>query len=90
MQLKRRFTTSGDAPFAALEFRFASSEIRNPDGTVEMIADNIVPTPNPPPMKEEDIKKAEPSIKVYPTHHGVKNHVPLIESSKTDIHRAVV
>ena len=41
MQFKRRFTTSGDAPFAALEFRFAASEIRNPDGTVVFQAENV-------------------------------------------------
>ena len=41
MQFKRRFTTSGDNPFAALEFRFAASEIRNPDGTVVFQAENV-------------------------------------------------
>jgi ribonucleoside-diphosphate reductase alpha chain len=41
MQFKRRFTTSGAEPFAALEFRFASSEIRNPDGTVVFQAENV-------------------------------------------------
>ena len=41
MQFKRRFTVSGAEPFAALEFRFASSEIRNPDGTVVFQAENV-------------------------------------------------
>ena len=26
---------------------------------------------------------------IHPTHHRVKNHVPLMESTKTDLHRAV-
>ena len=41
MQFKRRFTTSGAEPFGALEFRFATSEIRNPDGTVVFQAENV-------------------------------------------------
>ena len=41
MQFTRRFTTSGADPFGALDFRFASSEIRNPDGTVVFQAENV-------------------------------------------------
>ncbi len=41
MHFQRRFTTPGSAPFAAIEFRFASSEIRNPDGTVVFQAADV-------------------------------------------------
>ena len=41
MLFERRFTTAGSDPYAALEFRFASSEIRNPDGTVVFQAENV-------------------------------------------------
>ncbi|MEC8246061.1 MAG: vitamin B12-dependent ribonucleotide reductase [Pseudomonadota bacterium] len=41
MLFERRFTTAGSDPYAALEFRFASSEIRNPDGTVVFQAKNV-------------------------------------------------
>ena len=41
MKFERRFTTAGEAPYASLEFRFASSEIKNPDGTVVFRAENI-------------------------------------------------
>ena len=41
MKFERRFTTEGKDPYASLEFRFASSEIRNPDGTVVFQAKDI-------------------------------------------------
>jgi ankyrin repeat protein len=61
----------------------------NPDGTATpLVGDgNLVPTPTPPPYEEN--KDAAKTIKIYPTHHGVKNHVPLCESSKSNIMRAV-
>ena len=34
MQIARRYTTSGTAPYASIPFRFATSEIRNPDGSI--------------------------------------------------------
>ncbi|MEO0821888.1 MAG: vitamin B12-dependent ribonucleotide reductase, partial [Pseudomonadota bacterium] len=34
MQIERRFTEAGSAPYAAIPFRTATSEIRNPDGSV--------------------------------------------------------
>jgi len=40
------------------------------------------------PAAEENVSAAKTSI-IYPTHHGVARHVPLVESTKTDIHRAV-
>ena len=41
MKFERRFTTAGKDPYASLDFRFATSEIRNPDGTVVFQAENI-------------------------------------------------
>jgi len=41
MKFERRFTTEGKDPYASLEFRFATSEIRNPDGTVVFQAKDI-------------------------------------------------
>ena len=41
MKFERRFTTAGKDPYASLEFRFASSEIKNPDGTVVFRAENV-------------------------------------------------
>jgi ribonucleoside-diphosphate reductase alpha chain len=34
MQIQRRFTEAGKSPYAAIAFRQATSEIRNPDGSV--------------------------------------------------------
>ncbi|HTV45057.1 MAG TPA: vitamin B12-dependent ribonucleotide reductase [Stellaceae bacterium] len=45
MQIKRRFTEAGRDPYAAVPFRNATSEIRNPDGSVVFQAEDIaVPT----------------------------------------------
>src|ERR1700756_1412696 len=41
MQIKRRFTTAGRDPYEAVPFRSASSEIRNPDGSVVFQAEGI-------------------------------------------------
>src|SRR5437588_9509942 len=41
MQIARRFTTAGRDPYEAVPFRSASSEIRNPDGSVVFAADGI-------------------------------------------------
>jgi ribonucleoside-diphosphate reductase alpha chain len=44
MQIERRFTEEGASPYAAIEFRKTSSEIRNPDGSVVFkLADIAVP-----------------------------------------------
>lgn len=61
----------------------------NPDGTATpLVGDgNLVPTPTPPPYAENETA-GKTSI-IYPTHHGVKNHVPICESSKTAIMNAV-
>ncbi|MDC1408057.1 vitamin B12-dependent ribonucleotide reductase [Candidatus Puniceispirillum sp.] len=41
MHFERRFTTSGQDAYANIEFRSATSEIRNPDGTIVFRAENI-------------------------------------------------
>jgi len=41
MHIKRRFTTAGEDPYAAVSFRTATSEIRNPDGSVVFQAEGI-------------------------------------------------
>ena len=41
MRFERRFTTADQSPYAALEFRAAKSEIRNPDGSVVFLLDGI-------------------------------------------------
>ena len=45
MRFERRFTADGQVAYANTEFRYATSEIRNPDGTIVFQAENIeVPT----------------------------------------------
>ena len=41
MKIERRFTTSGQSPYAGIEFRLSKSEIRNPDGSVVFSLDGI-------------------------------------------------
>ena len=41
MRFERRFTKDGQAAYADIEFRHATSEIRNPDGTIVFRAENI-------------------------------------------------
>ncbi|MBD2745985.1 vitamin B12-dependent ribonucleotide reductase [Microvirga sp. BT688] len=41
MHFERRFTTAGQSPYAALAFRLATSEIRNPDGSLVFKLENI-------------------------------------------------
>lgn len=63
--------------------------IRGKDGAATPLVTGdhtgLVPKPDPPPYAENTGKKTI----IYDTHHGVKRHVPLIESTKTDLHRAV-
>ncbi|ODN68439.1 Vitamin B12-dependent ribonucleotide reductase [Methylobrevis pamukkalensis] len=42
MRVERRFTTAGRSAYAELEFRAATSEIRNPDGSVVFRAENLM------------------------------------------------
>ena len=45
MHVDRRFTREGESPYQGLEFRYTSSEIKNPDGsTVFQMADIEVPS----------------------------------------------
>ena len=45
MRIERRFTKEGQSPYAEIAFRKATSEIKNPDGSVVFRLDNIdVPT----------------------------------------------
>jgi len=41
MKLKRHFTSSDQSPYAAMDWIHATSEIRNPDGTVVFKAENV-------------------------------------------------
>src|ERR1700692_377029 len=41
MGMERRYTTEGQSPYAAIEFRLTTSEIRNPDGSVVFRAENV-------------------------------------------------
>ncbi|MGB7833256.1 MAG: vitamin B12-dependent ribonucleotide reductase, partial [Xanthobacteraceae bacterium] len=41
MRIERRFTKTDQSPYAGIEFRLATSEIRNPDGSVVFRADDI-------------------------------------------------
>jgi ribonucleoside-diphosphate reductase alpha chain len=41
MRIDRRFTKDGQSPYAEIEFRLTTSEIRNPDGSVVFKADNV-------------------------------------------------
>ena len=45
MRIERRYTKEGQSPYAGIEFRLTTSEIRNPDGSVVFHADDVeVPT----------------------------------------------
>ncbi|MCK4939931.1 MAG: vitamin B12-dependent ribonucleotide reductase, partial [Rhodospirillaceae bacterium] len=45
MRIKRHFTKKGQSPYANIEFRTASSEIRNPDGSIVFKLDDMeIPT----------------------------------------------
>ena len=41
MRIERRHTTAGQSPYAGIEFRLTTSEIRNPDGSVVFKLDNV-------------------------------------------------
>src|ERR1051325_9119016 len=41
MRIERRFTKDGQSPYAEIEFRLTTSEIKNPDGSVVFKADNV-------------------------------------------------
>src|SRR6202521_2849618 len=41
MRIERRYTTEGQSPYEAIEFRLTTSEIRNPDGSVVFRAEAV-------------------------------------------------
>ena len=41
MRIERHYTTDGQSPYAGIAFRTATSEIRNPDGSIVFRLDNI-------------------------------------------------
>jgi len=41
MRIKRRYTQDGQSPYATIEFRNATSEIRNPDGSIVFRLENF-------------------------------------------------
>ena len=41
MRIERRYTTKGKSPYSTIEFRLATSEIKNPDGSVVFKLDRI-------------------------------------------------
>jgi ribonucleoside-diphosphate reductase alpha chain len=41
MRIERRYTTRGKSPYSSIEFRLATSEIKNPDGSVVFKLDRI-------------------------------------------------
>src|SRR5579863_1755983 len=41
MRIERRYTKEGQSPYAEIEFRLTTSEIRNPDGSVVFHADGV-------------------------------------------------
>src|SRR6478735_4407202 len=41
MRIQRHYTTAGQSPYAAIAFRGATSEIRNPDGSIVFRLENI-------------------------------------------------
>ena len=41
MRIERRYTKDGQSPYADIEFRLTTSEIRNPDGSVVFKLDNV-------------------------------------------------
>src|SRR6201986_278206 len=41
MRIERRNTTQGQSPYAGIDFRLTTSEIRNPDGSVVFRLDNV-------------------------------------------------
>ena len=41
MRIERRSTTSGQSPYAGIDFRLTTSEIRNPDGSIVFRLENV-------------------------------------------------
>src|SRR5215468_6035144 len=41
MRIERRYTKEGQSPYAEIDFRLTTSEIRNPDGSTVFKAENV-------------------------------------------------
>src|ERR1700730_9257642 len=41
MRIERRYTKDGQSPYAGVDFRLTTSEIRNPDGSVVFRAEDV-------------------------------------------------
>src|SRR4026207_2063749 len=41
MRIERRYTKAGQSPYAGINFRLATSEIKNPDGSLVFPLDNV-------------------------------------------------
>src|SRR5436190_14660402 len=41
MRIERRNTTQGQSPYAGIDFRLTTSEIRNPDGSIVFRLENV-------------------------------------------------
>ena len=41
MKIHRRFTVAGQSPYEGIDFRLTTSEIKNPDGSVVFLQENI-------------------------------------------------
>src|SRR4029077_9131836 len=41
MRIERRYTKDGQSPYAGIDFRLTTSEIRNPDGSVVFRLENV-------------------------------------------------
>ena len=41
MRIERRYTKDGQSPYADIQFRMTTSEIKNPDGSVVFRAENV-------------------------------------------------
>ncbi|MDB5484389.1 MAG: ribonucleoside-diphosphate reductase class, partial [Tardiphaga sp.] len=41
MKFERRYTTSGQSPYADIAFRMTTSEIKNPDGSIVFRLENV-------------------------------------------------
>src|SRR5262245_35833062 len=41
MRIERRYTKAGQSPYAGITFRLATSEIKNPDGSIVFRLDNV-------------------------------------------------
>jgi ribonucleoside-diphosphate reductase alpha chain len=64
MRIERRFTKEGQSAYAEIEFRKATSEIRNPDGSIVFrLADIDVPAQFSHPTSSRRSTSARPACR---------------------------